>query len=154
MLSLVATIKTLNEQIKQLERQIATAIREHPDGAIFLSLFKKPSSVICAAELLAEIGDCRARYPARDTLAADAGQAAVAKESGKRKAADLPLGLQQAPAPSIRHAGGHQPPPQPLGAGPLRRRPRPRARPHPRDPHPRTRLVPYPMALLARPGAI
>src|ERR1035438_9576726 len=62
-LSLVATIKTINEQIKQLERQIATAIREHPDGAIFLSLFKRPSSVICAAELLAEIGDCRARYP-------------------------------------------------------------------------------------------
>jgi hypothetical protein len=52
----VATIKVINEQIKQLERQIATAIREHPDGAIFLSLFKKPNSVICAAELLAEIG--------------------------------------------------------------------------------------------------
>ena len=43
--------------------------------------------MICAAELLAEIGDCRARYPTRDTLAADAGQAAVAIESGKRKAA-------------------------------------------------------------------
>ncbi|HWJ49649.1 MAG TPA: transposase [Solirubrobacteraceae bacterium] len=62
-LSLVTTIKTINGQIKQLERQIATAMREHPDGAIFLSLFKKPSSVICAAELLAEIGDCRERYP-------------------------------------------------------------------------------------------
>jgi transposase len=86
-LSLVATIKTLNEQIKQSERQIATAIREHPDGAIFLSLFKKRNSVITAAELLAEIGDCRGRYPTRDTLAADAGQAAVAVESGKRKAA-------------------------------------------------------------------
>ena len=86
-LSLVATIKVINEQIKQFERQIATAIREHPDGAIFLSLFKKPNSVICAAELLAEIGDCRARYPTRDTLAADAGHAAVAIESGKRKAA-------------------------------------------------------------------
>ncbi len=88
-LSLVATLKAINEQIKQLERQIATAIRSHPDGAIFLSLFKKPSSVICAAELLAEIGDCRARYPTRDTLAADAGQAAVAIESGKRKAASF-----------------------------------------------------------------
>ena len=86
-LSLVATIKTINEQIKQLERQITTAIREHPDGPIFLSLFKKPNSVITAAELLAEIGDCRGRYPTRDTLAADAGQAAVAVESGKRKAA-------------------------------------------------------------------
>jgi len=86
-LTLVATLKTLNVQIKQLERQLATAVREHPDGAIFLSLFKKPDSVVCAAELLAEIGDCRARYPSRDALAADAGQAAVAKESGKRKAA-------------------------------------------------------------------
>ncbi len=43
--------------------------------------------MICAAELLAEIGDCRGRYPSRDSLAADAGQAAVAIESGKRKAA-------------------------------------------------------------------
>ena len=43
--------------------------------------------MITAAELLAEIGDCRARYPSRDALAGDAGQAAVAIESGKRKAA-------------------------------------------------------------------
>ena len=86
-LSLVATLKVLNEQIHSLERQIAAALREHPDGEIFLSLFRSPRSVICAAELLAEIGDCRARYPTRDTLAADAGQAAVAIESGKRKAA-------------------------------------------------------------------
>jgi len=81
-LSLVATIKSLNSQIKELERQIATAIREHPDGQIFRSLFKGADSVITAAELLGEIGDCRARYPTRDTLAADAGQAAVAIESG------------------------------------------------------------------------
>jgi transposase len=43
--------------------------------------------VITAAELLAEIGDSRERYPTRDALAADAGHAAVAKESGKRKTA-------------------------------------------------------------------
>ena len=86
-LALVAALKPLVAQIKQLERQIATAVRSHPDGEIFLSLFKDPYSVICAAELLSEIGDCRARYPTRDSLAADAGQAAVAIESGKRKAA-------------------------------------------------------------------
>jgi hypothetical protein len=40
----VATITVINEQIKQSERQIATAIREHPDGAIFTSLFKKPTA--------------------------------------------------------------------------------------------------------------
>ena len=62
-LALVAAIKPLVAQIKQLDRQIATALRAHPDGAIFLSLFKDPYSVICAAELLSEIGDCRARYP-------------------------------------------------------------------------------------------
>jgi hypothetical protein len=41
--------------------------------------------VIRAATLLAEIGDCRARYPHCDAIAADGGQAPVAKESGKRK---------------------------------------------------------------------
>jgi hypothetical protein len=35
--------------------------------------------------VLGEIGDCRGRYPHRDSIAADAGQAPVAVESGKRK---------------------------------------------------------------------
>ncbi len=43
--------------------------------------------MICAATLLGEIGDCRARYPTREALAGDAGQAAIAIQSGKRKAA-------------------------------------------------------------------
>jgi transposase len=86
-LGLVATLKTLNAQIAELERRLSSAMREHPDGQIFLSLFRKPGSVICAAQLLSEIGDCRERYPDRDALAADAGQAAVAVESGKRKTA-------------------------------------------------------------------
>ncbi len=89
-LGLVATLTTLMEQITTLEREIATATREHPDGEIFLSLFK--GSFITAAELLAEIGDCRARYPGRDALAGDAGQAAVAIESGKRKTASFRWG--------------------------------------------------------------
>jgi hypothetical protein len=84
-LALVAAIRPLVAQINQLDGQIATAVREHRDGEIFLSLFR--GSAITAAELLAEIGDCRARYPTGDTLAADAGQAAVAVESGKRKTA-------------------------------------------------------------------
>jgi len=86
-LSLVAALEPIVAQIKQLERQIATAIREHPDGEIFTSLFRSPRSVITAATMLAEMGDCRARYPTRDALAGDAGQAAVALESGKRKVA-------------------------------------------------------------------
>ncbi len=86
-LSYVTMIRTLNTQIKHLESDIRTQVRAHPDGPIFLSLFKSPNSVITAAELLAEIGDCRERYPTRDALACDAGQAAVAVESGKWRTA-------------------------------------------------------------------
>jgi transposase len=91
-LGFVAMIRTLNAQIKDLEHEIRDRVRAHPDGPIFLSLFKSPASVITAAELLAEIGDCRERYPTRDALAADAGHAAVAKESGKRRTAGFRWG--------------------------------------------------------------
>lgn len=82
---LVGTLQVMVEQITQLETEIARALDTHPDGNIFRSFFVSRESVICAATLLAEIGDCRARYPHRDAIAADAGQAPVAVESGKRK---------------------------------------------------------------------
>jgi hypothetical protein len=72
-------------QIAELDAQIAQALDAHPDGEIFRSFFRSRDSVICAATLLAEIGDSRARYPHRDAIAADGGQAPVAVESGKRK---------------------------------------------------------------------
>lgn len=80
---LVAALAPLVEQISQLTSEIRGAIHRHPDGPIFLSFFRDPKSVICAAGLLAEIGDNRARYPTPDTLAADAGHAPVTKQSGK-----------------------------------------------------------------------
>jgi transposase len=86
-LALVAALKPLVQEIKALERQIAQALAEHPDGELFRALFRDPKSVLTAAELIAEIGDCRGRYPTGDALAGDAGQAAVAIESGKRKIA-------------------------------------------------------------------
>lgn len=84
-LRLTRTIQVLAEQIRGLETEIGQALDAHPDGEIFRSFFRSPESVICAATLLAEIGDCRRRYPHRDAIAADAGQAPVAVESGKRK---------------------------------------------------------------------
>ncbi|MGH3032002.1 MAG: IS110 family transposase, partial [Gaiellaceae bacterium] len=86
-LGLIAALKPLVTQIKLLTSQIAGSVRAHADGHIFLSLFRDPKSVVTAAELLAEIGDRRQRYPTRDTLAADAGMSPVAVESGKRKVA-------------------------------------------------------------------
>jgi transposase len=83
-LRLTHTLQGLVEQIQAMEDEIADALDAHPDGEIFRSFFKT-NAVICAATLLAEIGDCRGRYPHRDSIAADAGQAPVAVESGKRK---------------------------------------------------------------------
>lgn len=83
-IGLVAALTPIVQQISQLTSQIAGATRAHPDGAIFLAFFRDPKSVITAAGLLAEIGDNRARYPTNDSLAADAGQAPVTNQSGKR----------------------------------------------------------------------
>ena len=83
-IGLVAALTPIVEQISQLTSQIAGATRSHPDGAIFLSLFRDPKSVVTAAGLLAEMGDNRARYPSSGSLAADAGQAPVTIQSGKR----------------------------------------------------------------------
>jgi transposase len=91
-LALVAALKPIVKQIRLLTSEIAHAVRAHPDGAIFLSLFRDPHSVVTAATLLAEIGDCRARYPSAEQLAADAGMSPVAVESGRRKVATFRRG--------------------------------------------------------------
>jgi transposase len=86
-LGLVAALRPIVVQIRELTSQIAGAVRAHPDGKVFLPLFRDPKSVITAARLVAEIGDDRSRYPSSEALAADAGMAPVARESGKRKVA-------------------------------------------------------------------
>ena len=86
-LALVAALKPIVEQIRLLTSEIGHALRTHPDGEIFSSFFKSPDSVICAATLLAEIGDDRNRYPTAEHLAADAGMSPVAVESGRKKVA-------------------------------------------------------------------
>jgi transposase len=86
-LALVVALRPIVAKITELTSEIAHRVRVHPDGQIFLSLFRDPKSVVCAASLLAEIGDCRERYATAEALAADAGMSPVAVESGKRKVA-------------------------------------------------------------------
>jgi transposase len=88
-LGLVAALRPLVEQISQLTSEIRGAIRAHPEGPIFLSFFRDPKSVVTAAGLLCEIGDNRARYPRDETMAADAGQAPITKQSGKHRAVNF-----------------------------------------------------------------
>ena len=84
-LALVSALEPIAARISELTIQIRHALSEHPDGQTFRSLFIAPGSWLCAATIIAEIGDCRERYPTYRALAADAGQAPVAVESGKAK---------------------------------------------------------------------
>jgi len=86
-LALVTALEPLVARINELTAEIRGALADHADGATFRSLFKDPKSAITAASMLAEIGDCRDRYPTNQTLSADGGQSPVAVESGKSKRA-------------------------------------------------------------------
>ena len=79
--ALVATLSTLVEQIAVLSKQIGDQLATHADAHIFTSLPR--SGTIRAARLLAEIGDCRGRFPTPDTLMCLAGVAPSTRQSGK-----------------------------------------------------------------------
>ena len=81
--ALVATLKTLVLQIAELSSQISRALAAHPDAPIFTSLPR--SGTVRAARLLAEIGDCRGRFPTADALACLAGVAPSTRQSGKMR---------------------------------------------------------------------
>jgi transposase len=86
-LALVAALEPIVAQISELTSEIRAGLAEHIDGPTFRSLFRDPKTAVCPASLLAEIGDCRDRYPTTAVLAGDAGQSPVAVESGKSKRA-------------------------------------------------------------------
>jgi len=88
-LGLLDALEPIVAAIRELTAQIRQAVDDHPDGATFRSLFIAPDSFLCAATMIAEIGDCRDRYPTYRQLAADGGQAPVAVESGKAKRAQF-----------------------------------------------------------------
>ena len=78
-----AVLVTLTTQIKALSAQIATQLAAHADSHIFTSLPR--SGTVRAARLLAEIGDCRARFPAPQSLACLARAAPSTRQSGKMR---------------------------------------------------------------------
>jgi transposase len=83
-LGYVRAIVTLREQITLLEQRIAEQLAGHPDGPIFTSLPRSGS--VRAATLLAEIGDCRERFPTPEALACLAGAAPSTRQSGQHLA--------------------------------------------------------------------
>ena len=79
--ALVALLRTLLEQIKTLSAQIDHQLDTHADAHIFTSLPR--AGRVRAARLLAEIGDCRARFPTPESLTCLAGAAPSTRQSGK-----------------------------------------------------------------------
>jgi transposase len=79
----VAALIAIVAQIHALEARIAAQLGEHTDAHIFLSLPR--AQALRAARLLAEIGDCRARFPTPESLASLAGVTPSARQSGKMK---------------------------------------------------------------------
>ena len=82
--ALHAVLVTLTGQIKALSAQIASQLAAHADRHVFTSLPR--SGTVRAARLLAEIGDCRARFPTPEALACLAGAAPSTRQSGKMRA--------------------------------------------------------------------
>jgi transposase len=56
-LGLISALEPIVARITELTYEIRAALAEHPDGATFRSLFIDPHSFLCAATMLAEIGD-------------------------------------------------------------------------------------------------
>lgn len=83
-LALVAVLEPLVTQIQRLTATVEHAVRHHADGPILTSLPR--SGRVNAAQILAELGDERARFPGPESLAAEAGVAPVTRASGKHRA--------------------------------------------------------------------
>lgn len=81
--ALASSLATIVEQIAQLTARIEHTVAELPDGQLIMSLPR--SGQVCAAQILAEIGDVRDRFPTDAQLAAEAGVAPLTYESGKSR---------------------------------------------------------------------
>ena len=81
--ALARTLQSLVAEIAQITRRIEHMIAELPDGQIVMSFPR--TGRVCAAQILAELGDVRERFQTEDQLFAEAGLAPVTYASGKSR---------------------------------------------------------------------
>ena len=81
--ALVASLNGLVDAIRALTGRIERAVAELPDGRIVMSFPR--AGRINAAQILAELGDVRERFPCEQRLAAEAGVCPVTHASGKSR---------------------------------------------------------------------
>jgi transposase len=82
--ALADVLSTLVDRLAKLTARLEHMVASLPDGRIFMSFPR--AGRVCAAQILAEIGDERARFPSEAQLAAEAGMCPVTKASGKSRA--------------------------------------------------------------------
>jgi transposase len=81
--ALAAVLDRLVPEIAKLSSRIEHAVAELPDGQIVMSFPR--AGRICAAQILAELGNVRERFLTDDQLAAEAGVTPVTHASGKSR---------------------------------------------------------------------
>ena len=81
--ALAAVLAALVARIADLTARIEHAVAALPDGRIVMSFPR--AGRVCAAQIVAELGDARERFPTADQLAAEAGVAPVTHQSGKSR---------------------------------------------------------------------
>jgi transposase len=81
--TLAAVLGTLVAEITKLTSRLEHAVAALADGAIIMSFPR--AGRVCAAQILAELGDVRARFQTEQQLAAEAGVCPVTHASGKSR---------------------------------------------------------------------
>jgi transposase len=81
--ALVGVLERLVAEIAKLSSRIEHAVAQLPDGRIVMSFPR--AGRINAAQILAELGDVRERFPCEQQLAAEAGVCPVTHASGKSR---------------------------------------------------------------------
>lgn len=81
--SLAAILERLVDALQSLTSRVEHTVAALPDGQIVMSFPR--AGRVCAAQILAELGDERARFATEEQLAAEAGVAPVTHASGKSR---------------------------------------------------------------------
>lgn len=81
--ALAAVLERLIAEIAEITARIGHAVAELPDGQIVMSFPR--AGRVCAAQILAELGNVRERFATADQLAAEAGVTPVTHASGKSR---------------------------------------------------------------------
>jgi transposase len=81
--ALCATLSRLAAEIATLTARVQHAVAALPEGRVVMSFPR--AGRVCAAQITAELGGVRERFPGPDALAMEAGVAPVTRQSGKSR---------------------------------------------------------------------